>query len=259
MLIIKKGFPEEGELVLCTVTNIQYHSVFVKLDEYDKTGMIHISEVSPGRIRNIRDFVKEDKKVVCKVLRINEEKGHIDLSLRRVGENQKREKLAQIKNESKAEKLVEILAGRINVPVRELYEKLLNSVSENYDYLYDAFEDIVENDVPILDTGVPKEYAKELESIVRDKIKVREVQIGGDIKAFTYAEEGLKLIKEALTKAEDSSPAVTIKYKGAGVYSISVIAHEYKEAEKVLKGAVDTATDIVQKGHGVLEFTRHEK
>ena len=84
MLLKKEGFPEEDELVMCTVTQVQFHSVFVTLDEYDKGGMIHISEVSPGRIRNIRDFVREGKKIVCKVLRVNEEKGHIDLSLRRV-------------------------------------------------------------------------------------------------------------------------------------------------------------------------------
>ena len=64
MLLKKEGFPEEDELVMCTITKVQFHSVFAQLDEYDKGGMIHISEVSPGRIRNIRDFVKEGKKVV---------------------------------------------------------------------------------------------------------------------------------------------------------------------------------------------------
>ena len=58
MLYQKKGLPEESELVICTVTKIQYHSVFVKLDEFNHSGMIHISEISPGRIRNIGDYVK---------------------------------------------------------------------------------------------------------------------------------------------------------------------------------------------------------
>ena len=84
MLQKKKGFPESDELVFCTVTSVQSHSVFVKLEEYGVGGMIHISEVAPGRIRNIRDFVVENKPVVCKVTSINQERGHIDLSLRRV-------------------------------------------------------------------------------------------------------------------------------------------------------------------------------
>ena len=88
----KEGMPEESELVMSTVTKIQYNAIFVNLDEYDKTGMIHISEISPGRIRNIRDFVREGKKIVCVVLRVNQERGYIDLSLRRVGEGQRRKK-----------------------------------------------------------------------------------------------------------------------------------------------------------------------
>ena len=75
--------PEEGEIVLCTVKKILYHSIFATIDEYETLeGMLHISEVSPGRIRNIRDFVKEGKQIVCKVLKVDKVKGHIDLSLR---------------------------------------------------------------------------------------------------------------------------------------------------------------------------------
>ena len=53
--------PEEGELVLCTITKIFHHSVFANLDEFGKQGMIYISEVAPGRIRNLRDYVVENK------------------------------------------------------------------------------------------------------------------------------------------------------------------------------------------------------
>src|SRR3990172_8630025 len=113
MLYKKQGYPQEDELVLCTVTSVQHHSVFANLDEYGKTGMIHISEVSPGRIRNIRDYVKEGKVVVCKVLRVYLERQQIDLSLRRVGESQRRQKVDQMKQEVKAEKILEMIAHRL--------------------------------------------------------------------------------------------------------------------------------------------------
>ena len=132
MLLKKEGFPEEDELVMCTITKVQFHSVFAQLDEYDKSGMIHISEVSPGRIRNIRDFVKEGKKVVCKVLRVSPEKGHIDLSLRRVGETQRRNKVDELKQEQKAEKILEFVAKDLNVPLKKLFEDVTNSISKKY-------------------------------------------------------------------------------------------------------------------------------
>src|SRR3990172_6820659 len=120
MLFKREGYPEEGEIVLCTVAKIHSHAVFVDMDEYGKGGMIHISEISPGRIRNIRDFVVEGKKIVCKVLRINLERGHIDLSLRRVTENQKKNKVNELKREQLAEKIVEYAAKQKNIKLEEL-------------------------------------------------------------------------------------------------------------------------------------------
>ena len=91
LLFRKKGLPEEEEIVICEVTKIYQNSVFANIIEYDKSGMLHISEVSPGRIRNIYDYVKVGKIIICKILSVNKEKGHVDLSLRRVTESQKRQ------------------------------------------------------------------------------------------------------------------------------------------------------------------------
>ena len=162
MLLKKKGFPEEDELVLCVVSKIQYHSIFAQLDEYDKQGMIHISEVSPGRIRNIRDYVKEGKVVVCKVLRINQEKGYIDLSLRRVTEMQRRNKLDAIKQEQKAEKILEIFAEQQKADFKKLYIQLSEIILKEYDYLHHCFEDVVESNLSLESVGIPKELAPKL-------------------------------------------------------------------------------------------------
>src|SRR3989344_1878368 len=62
MFYKKTKSPEIGDIVICTVKKVLPHSVFVDLDEYGKEAMIHISEIAPGRIRNIRDYVKEKKK-----------------------------------------------------------------------------------------------------------------------------------------------------------------------------------------------------
>src|SRR3989344_529510 len=149
MLLKKTGFPQEEELVLCTVTAVQYSSVFCTLDEYGaRTGMIHISEVAPGRIRNIREFVKEGKKIVCKVLRINTERGHIDLSLRRVTEMQKRTKTDSIKNEQRAEKIVEQLAHQLKEPIEVLYKLVAEKILPSYAYLHQCFEEVAADNVP---------------------------------------------------------------------------------------------------------------
>ena len=115
MFYKKQGYPEEGEIAVATVKKILYHSVFATLDEYaSMEGMIHISEISPGRIRNIRDYVKEGKQIICKILRIDRQKGHIDLSLRRVSTTQRINKTADWKQEQKAEKALGVLGKKLD-------------------------------------------------------------------------------------------------------------------------------------------------
>src|SRR3989339_2063976 len=159
MLYLKTCIPEEGDIVLCTITNIHFHSVFVSLDEYNKAGLVHISEVSPGRIRNLRDYVSEGKKIVCKVLRIDQEKGHIDLSLRRVNEGQKKEKINEIKHEQKAEKTIELAAKKLSITVEKLYDEISSKIIEKYGLIYLCFEDIVKGETSLEALGIPKQKA----------------------------------------------------------------------------------------------------
>ena len=60
-------FPEEGELVVCTVQNVKNFGAFVTLDEYgNKEGFIHVRDVATGWVKYIRDYVREGQKIVYK-------------------------------------------------------------------------------------------------------------------------------------------------------------------------------------------------
>jgi translation initiation factor 2 subunit 1 len=257
MLLKKTGLPQEDELVLCTVTAVQYHSVFCALDEYGRTGMIHISEVAPGRIRNIRDFVKEGKKIVCKVLRINVEKGHIDLSLRRVNENQKRQKLNQIKQEQLAEKIVEHAAKQHLKKPEEIYLALTKELVPKYGGLFPAFEEVSQDR---LDLGkfIDKKIAADIAAAIKQRITAKEVTIDGDLTLLSHAPNGIELVKDALKKAEAAAGKPVIRYKGAGTYHITVTSDDYKTAEKTLKAAVDAALEAAKNNKMQASFARAE-
>jgi translation initiation factor 2 subunit 1 len=260
MLFKKQGYPEEGDLVFCTVTNVQYNSVFVNIDEYGRQGLIHISEVSPGRIRNIRDFVEEGKMVVCKVIKIDQSRGHIDLSLRRVTEMQKRQKTDERKQEQKAEKIVETLATQANRPVQQVYDSITKPLLQKYDMLQYAFQDVIETNASLEKLGVPPEYADKLEVLVREKLKPKRVVIGGAITIKSYDEKGIDTVKETLMEAENVSKSVAIHYLGAGSFSLEVTAKEYKDAEKILKNVLDTIEHHIGKSKTTeFSFKKKEK
>jgi translation initiation factor 2 subunit 1 len=244
----KQGYPQEDEIVLCTVTNVQYNSVFCSLDEYEnKSGMIHISEVSAGRIRNIREFVSEGKKITCKVLNVDAAKGHIDLSLRRVGEGQRRDKNATLKQEQKAENILDHLAKESKQNPAEFYAKVAPAILEHYEYIFMAFEDIVEGTFSLSKTSLEPKLAKSIEDAVRERIKPKQVQIEGVFTITTFAENGVQYVRDALVKASAAAGKADIRYVGAGSYKITVIAEEFKDAEKLLKGAVSAVEDSFRK------------
>lgn len=256
MLCMKKGFPEENDLVLCSVTSVQRNCVFANIDEYGKQGMIHISEVSPGRIRNIRDFVREGRKIVCKVLRINEERSHIDLSLRRVNDSQKRQKMNEIKLEQKAEKILELAAKKFNIELNELYGKIMSHISSKYESLNSYFEDIALRGASI-DIALDDKVKKEIVDMIKQKIKLVEVDVEGNLSLKSYAPDGIEVIKKSLKKAQDAGKgSISVAYKGAGLYFMVVRSSDYKKAEKLINNASEAAISFIEKNKGTGSFER---
>ena len=74
---------KEGSIVRGKVTGIQSYGAFVQLSE-DCNGLIHISELSDGYVKDIRDFVNIGEYIDVKVLKINSDRRQARLSLRGV-------------------------------------------------------------------------------------------------------------------------------------------------------------------------------
>jgi len=261
MLIAKNSYPEKSDLAICTVTKIQYNSIFVTLDEYSKKqGLIHISEISPGRIRNIRDYVKEGKVIVCVVLRVNKERDLIELSLRRVTDGQRRNKINGMKQEQKAEKLIEFVAKSLKLEPKKLVGDVVSKLAEEYDNVHDYFEEIVVGSETIDKLKLDKKTAEALLETIKQRIKPPEVTIKGRFKLKSYESDGIETIKKALKEAKKlGDEQLRIGYVGAGKYDISLVDEDYKSAEKQLDAITDKVESIIKKHKGEFSFKRTDK
>lgn len=81
---------EVGAVFQGKVTGITKFGAFVDIGE-GKTGMVHISEVAPVFVKEIRDFVTEGQEVKVRVIAINED-GKISLSIKKADENAQQER-----------------------------------------------------------------------------------------------------------------------------------------------------------------------
>ena len=244
-----------GELVIGTVKTVKPYGAFVSLDEYDnKEGFIHIGEIATGWIKYIRDHVREGQKVVCKVLRVDPSRGHIDLSLKRVNEHQRREKIQEWKNERKAQKLFEIVAQRLGKKVDECYEEFGYELMERYGGLYPAFEDAAINEDALEDEGFDGEWIKVFTEVARENIVPPYVKISGYLELTTNAPDGIERIKKVLQEIESEN--ITVTYVGAPRYRVMVKAEDYKTAEDILQRAANCALEMFKKMGGEGEFHR---
>ena len=72
---------EKGKIVKGCVTGIENYGIFVNFDEY-YTGLIHISEVSNGFVRNINNYVNLGETINVKILDVDEQNFHLKLSIK---------------------------------------------------------------------------------------------------------------------------------------------------------------------------------
>jgi len=256
-----RGFPEDGELVVCTVKSVKNFGAFVTLDEYDeKEGFVHVRDVTTGWVKYIRDFIREGQKIVCKVLGVDSSKGHIDLSLKSVNEHQKREKIQQWKNEKKAEKLMEIVAERLSVSIDDAYTSFGNKVLETYETLYGAFEAVA---------AAADEFRSEFTGkwidifveVANENVTLPYVQIEGTLELRSSAPNGVDLIKNAMVKGEKAAEHanVVLQYVGAPRYRLVITADDYKEAEDIMKVVSSAIIDDLVKAGGEASLKRESK
>src|SRR3989344_1498607 len=206
MWLKKKELPESNDLVLCTVKKILPHGVFVNLDEYDNLeGLINISEIAPGRIRNIREYVAIEKKIVCKVLRANKINRHIDLSLRRVSFNTKNRKLQEYKQEEKAEKLLEFAGKQIKVNLEDMYKEAGLKIIENFGSLQNGFENISASKEDLLKKmNIKEKILNILTKTIKEKIRPSEARVRLILELKSYEPNGIEIIKEVLGKVYEN-------------------------------------------------------
>ncbi len=239
-------WPGEGELVICDVKTVKDFGAFLELEEYSqKEGFVHISEISSGWVKRIQDHIQEGEKRVCKVLRVDKNKGHIDLSLKQVNDHQKREKLQAWKNQKKANKLLKIVAERYNKNLEECYDEFGFELSDEFGSLYKSFEKISLNPDILEEKGFEGEWIKHFKDVASENISPPYVSITGYAEISSPKPEGVSDIKEALKIFEDTDDSfVDVNYVAAPKYSIEIKSQDYKSAEQVFK---DQSKKVIKK------------
>ena len=250
--------PEQGEIVLATVTKVMDHGAYVTLDEYDNLqGFLHVSEIAPGWIRSVNRFVKNGEKKVLLVKKVNPQRGDIDLSLKQVSKDQKKQKLKEVKKFEKGKTLLQNVQEKAKLSDEDI-EKFEDSIYSKYDSVYDAFIEIGRNGIDsIKELKIPKKTASVIEEIC-SKIKLPSVEIRGIMEITNSKSDGIEIIKKTLLDELKKDSTIDITYLGAPKYRLSITSEDFKSAEKSLKPIIADIQANIEKKKGTFKFTREE-
>jgi translation initiation factor 2 subunit 1 len=252
--------PEVGEIVIATIKKTGDHGAYVSLDEYDNIqGFLHISEIAPGWVRKVTRYVKEGDKKVLLVKKIQEDRAEIDLSLKQISKEQRKKKLLEVKRFEKEQGILKNIQDKVKLSseeVDDLEEKLLSK----YKSIYDAIIEIGTKNINVIDDLEISEKIKKTIDELSKKIKLPSVEIRGILEMTNNKSNGIEIIRKILLDAikESQNEKIEILYLGAPKYRLSIIAQDFKTAEKTLKPILEKIEKNASKQSGTFKFSREE-
>ena len=266
MVLKRRRWPRVGELVIGTVVKIFDQGAYVVLDEYGrKEAYVPVSEITRSWFRDIREFLKEGQKAVFKVMRVDRRRGHIDVSLRRVGNNERRNKIREWKRAQRAEKLLELAAARLNKTLIDAYKEAGWKLEDYYGEIYSGLEAAVERGEDALaEAGLDESWVKVLTDIAKEHIELPKTKITYTLSLTCFKPRGIEAIKNALFKAQEFlSSHKDLEWRvytiGAPRYRIEIVTRDPKEGEKLVKQACSIAVETIAHYGGKGTFQREGK
>jgi translation initiation factor 2 subunit 1 len=258
------GWPTPGELVVGRVDEIEDFGVFVDLEEYEnKRGLVHVSEVASGWIKNVRDHVNVDQMVVCKVIEVDESAQQVDLSIKDVNDHQRSDKIQDWKNEQKADKWMEIaFSEEID---DDDFRRIANELIDGHGSLYAGFEQAAIHGPEALDgTDLDDDEIDAIVETARENVSVPYVTVTGYVDLRSPDSDGVEDVREALQAAEGNGEIpeeidLEVTYVGAPEYRIRVQAPNYKTAEDELEASAGRAREAIEAAGGSAEFHRERR
>ncbi|KAL9057473.1 MAG: hypothetical protein Q9162_002310 [Coniocarpon cinnabarinum] len=197
-------YPDVDSFVMVNVRQIAEMGAYVKLLEYDDIdGMILLSELSRRRIRSIQKLIRVGRNEVVVVLRVDKDKGYIDLSKRRVSPEDIL-KCEERYNKSKmAHSILRHVAEKTQIPILQLYESIGWPLNRKYGHSIDAFKLSITNPDVWKEVKFPDEVVrKEIVDYISKRLTPQPTKVRADVEVTCFSYEGIDAIKEALRAGE---------------------------------------------------------
>jgi translation initiation factor 2 subunit 1 len=250
-------YPEPETLVMVNVKQIAEMGAYVQLLEYGNIeGMILLSELSRRRIRSINKLIRVGKNEVVMVLRVDKEKGYIDLSKRRVSQEEAAECEEKYNKSKMVHSVLRHVAEAQGADLISLYEKFAWPLYKRFPHVFDAFRvAIVEPDKVFGGMDIDEQGKKLLLQQIKRKLTPHPIKIRTDIEVQCFTYEGIDAIKAALTAGKTMSTEdvpIEIRLIAPPLYVMTTQTLEKELGLELLKEATSKVQAMIEESGGQL-------
>eukprot|EP00127_Corallochytrium_limacisporum_P006567 Clim_evm39s230 gene=Clim_evmTU39s230 len=252
-----KKFPDIDDVVMVSVVKIAEMGAYVQLLEYNKMeGMILLSELSRRRIRSINKLIRVGRTECVMVLRVDKEKGYIDLSKRRVNREDVKECEDRYQKAKAVHSILSHVSAQNGASLEELYEKTAWKLEKSYPSAYDAFKVMITNPDEIMTQLDIDDNTKQL--LLKDvqrRLAPQAAKIRADIQLSCYNEEGIDAIKAALKAGQAISTEelpIKINLWAPPIYVLSTTSMDKDMGITALQKCIDVVKKNIEASGGFM-------
>jgi translation initiation factor 2 subunit 1 len=228
---------------------------YVKLLEYNGIeGMILMSEVSRRRIRSINKLLKVGRQEVALVLRVDKDKGYIDLSKRRVTPEDVARTNAKYTASKTVHSIMRHLSEKTGVPLEELLKAIAWPLYKRNLHASQAFQLAITDPEKAFEGLViePNVRAELLDSI-RKRLTPQPIRMRADIDVLCATYEGVTALKRALKAGEacgTPETKITVNLVAPPLYVVICTALDKEAGLKLLDTAIGAIKAEITKSGG---------
>ena len=256
-----EAWPKEGELLVCTVKSLRENGAYLTLGGYgEREGFVFIGEVASGWVKNIRAHLREGQRVIAKVTRVKKDRQRVDLSIKSVSAERRKDTLQAWKNQGRATQIMRVAAERIGWDETKV-DAISNEMTEIFGTLYGALEECAINETALIDNDFTGDWMKVVTDLAVENIIPPFVEIRGKFDIEVWGPEGVHAIRDTLLAAEsiaagEDEITLTCHYDGAPHYRIDIKAPDFASAESIWEAAQKVAEEKMKSVEGTLTIER---
>lgn len=263
-------FPRVEEVVAVRVKTMGEMGAYVSLLEYgDKEGMIQLSEVSRRRVRSVKNLLKVGDVDYAVVLRVDEEKGYIDLSKKRATPEIIAVAETRYNKSKSVNSLMRYVATHKSVSLQNLYAQLVfplyasgTAVSVHPLDTYRLAITDPEKALAVLKESAEVDILEFFKETIQKRLATQLNHVRAEIDCNCFEYEGVDAIKAALNLACQIGPKVLKKATentqirarvvAAPRFILDVSVYDVEEGVALLNAAIQTTKKELEDRGGVL-------